>query len=135
MWDNSLESDDIFNEDESLVDNVDQLVAAPDKNSFIKIKYHWSEDPTKSDDWYLQQKRELNFNTRSINQELDLIFIGSTNCIFTDEFLSALEPRKQIQSIKLSHFSTLKLYGELDPNQYYIMGVDTAKSLTVSDFV
>ena len=135
MWNNSLDSDDIFNEDESLVENVDQLVAAPDKNSFVKIKYHWSEDPTKTEDWYLQQKRELNFDTRSINQELDLIFIGSTNCIFTDEFLSNLEPKKPIENIKLSHFSALKLYSELDPNQYYLVGVDTAKSLNVSDFV
>lgn len=135
MYSNALDSDDIFNEDESLVDNVNELVAAPDKNSFIKIRYHWSEDPTKSEDWYLQQKRELNFNTRSINQELDLIFIGSTNCIFTDEFLSNLQSKKPIENVKLSHFSSLKLYQPLDPNQYYLMGVDTAKSLTVSDFV
>lgn len=129
MWDNALESDDIFNEDESLVENASELVASPHTNSFIKIRYHWSEDPTKSEDWYLQQKRELNFNTRSVNQELDLIFIGSTNCIFDDDYLSNLQSKKPIDTIKLSHFCNLKLYSELDSNQYYLVGVDTAKSL------
>jgi hypothetical protein len=136
MWSNSLDSDDIFNEDETLVDNAKELISSPHTNSFIKIRYHWSEDPTKSEEWYTEQKRELNFNTRSINQELDLIFIGSTNCIFDDDFLSNLQSRKPIETIKLSHFSTLKLYSELDPNQYYLVGVDTAKSLIkVSDFI
>lgn len=131
MWENSLDSDVLFNEDESLVENASELVANPDTNSFIKICYHWSEDPSKSDDWYLQQKRELNFNTRSINQELDLMFIGSTNCIFDDDYLSSLQPKKPIETVKLSHFCNLKIYSKLDPNQYYLMGVDTAKSLVI----
>lgn len=130
MWSNAIDSNDIFNEDETIVDNVETHLKAPDKNSFIKIKYHWSEDPTKDEDWYVEQKRELNFDTRSINQELDLKFIGSTSCIFDDDLLSNLQSRKPKELIKLGHYSTLKLFSYLDPNEYYIIGVDTAKSLT-----
>lgn len=129
MWNNALDSDDIYNEDETLVENSDRLIEAPDKNSFIKIKYHWSEDPTKDDAWYVEQKRELNFDTRSINQELDLLFIGSTTCIFDDEFLSKLTPSKPKKTIDLSHFSKLKLFEPIYNDRYYLVGVDTAKSL------
>ena len=130
MWGNSIDSDDIYNEDGSIVDNANEIVATPDKNGFIKIKYHWAEDPTKNDNWYTEQKRDLNFNKRSINQELDLIFIGSTTCIFDDDYLSRLQSNKAKLNVKLSHMCELKLYKELDPAQYYLIGVDTAKSIT-----
>ena len=137
MWNNALDSDDLYNEDESLVDNADSLIDSPDKNSFVKVKFHWSEDESKDEAWYTEQKRELNFDTRSINQELDLLFIGSTTCIFDDNFLSKLNPVKPYKSISLSHFSTLKLYDEINSSTYYLVGVDTAKSLfnTNGDFV
>lgn len=130
MWNNAIDSDDLFDEDERVVDAAPEIIKHPDKNGFVKVRYHWSEDPTKSEEWYNEQKRELNFNVRSINQELDLIFIGSTTCIFDDEYLSRLQSRKPVEVIPLSHQTRLKVYHRLDPNRYYLIGVDTAKSIT-----
>ncbi len=130
MWNNSVKSDDIFDEEGNFIHHSDTFVAEPNRNGFISVSYHWSEDPSKDQEWYEKQKRELNFDARSINQELDLLFIGSTSCIFDDEFLSKLSPRKPITTLDLNHFSKLKLYEEIDSKDYYIIGVDTAKSLT-----
>ena len=130
MWNNSVCSDDIFDENGNFIKNSDIFVNDASKNGFIKTVYHWSEDPSKDNNWYESQKRELNFDTRSINQELDLLFIGSTSCIFDDEFLSNLSPKKPTSIVELNHFSKLKLYEEIDNLDYYIIGVDTAKSLT-----
>ncbi len=130
MWNNSVKSDDIFDEQGNFVSNADTVVAEPSLNGFINVSYHWSEDPSKDQEWYEKQKRELNFDTRSINQELDLLFIGSTSCIFDDDFLSKLSPQKPIDVLELTHFSKLKLYEHINSTNYYIIGVDTAKSLT-----
>lgn len=130
MWNNSVCSDDVFNEEGDFIKDSDMFVNESSKNGFINIIYHWSEDPSKDNNWYENQKRELNFDVRSINQELDLLFIGSTNCIFDDDFLSKLSPKKPIYNINLNHFSQLKIYEELNSSDYYIVGVDTAKSLT-----
>lgn len=100
------------------------------KNGFVRVRYHWSEDPVTDDEWYLKQKKDLNFDKRLINQELDLLFIGSTSCIFDDDFLSELKPKKPIEILHFSHFTKFKLFEELNPNDYYLIGLDSAKSLT-----
>jgi len=87
MWQNGIDGNDIFDENDSFIKNADQFVNNLNTNGYIKIEYHWSEDPTKDDAWYKHQCRILNFNQRKINQELDLLFIGSTSCIFPDNFL------------------------------------------------
>jgi hypothetical protein len=130
MWSNAVDSDDIFDESDNVQDDITNIINSPDKNGFVKVRYHWSEDPTKSEEWYTEQKRELNFDTRSINQELDLLFIGSTTCIFEDKFLAALRPKQPLRKKQLSYYSHLKLYGTINTNDYFIIGVDTAKSLT-----
>jgi hypothetical protein len=130
MWNNSISSDELFDEEGNFISNSDECVNDQTKNGFISAIYHWSEDPSKDEAWYQKQKRELNFDTRSINQELDLLFIGSTTCIFDDDFLSKLSPAKPIDILQLGHFSKLKMYEEINNQDYYIIGVDTAKSLT-----
>lgn len=136
MVQNAISSDDIFDENNNFVDYADELVNDPVRNGFIKIKYHWSEDPGKDENWYLEQKRDLNFDTRKINQELDLLFVGSTSCIFSDEFLGELKPSKPVDRIRLPHGTHFNLFthrSDLDKTDYYILGCDTAKSL-VGDF-
>ena len=92
MNERAIQSDDLFvmNEETGLedwTDEPDEIMSDPTKNSFIKIRYHWSENPLRTKEWYEQQKKELNFDQRKINQELDLLFVGSTNCIFDDDTL------------------------------------------------
>lgn len=130
MYTNSTDSDDIFDDDENYAPNVQELLDDPHKNGFIKIDYFWHEDPTKDEKWFINAKKDLNFDTRRINQEINCLFVGSTGCIFDDELLAQLVPKKPIEKIELPHFSKLNVYQELDPLDYVIVGVDTAKSLT-----
>jgi len=49
-WENSVDSDFIFENDVWRKNvNVDEIVTNPSKNSFIGIKFHWSEDLTKDE--------------------------------------------------------------------------------------
>ena len=132
---NAIDSDEIFVQtfdgyenwrDEKL---VQQKLLDSSKNSFIRVKFHWSEDPTKNQEWYEEQCRELD-DERMVNQELDLIFVGSTNCIFSDKIISSFKSR----NYKLINFPRdqvdMKIFkDELDPLDFYIVGVDTASSI------
>jgi len=135
MYDKAVESDNLFIVDsesgiEDWDENVDTTIADSSKNSFIRVRYHWSEDPTKDIAWYERQKKELNFNTRQINQELDLLFVGGTNCIFDDETLQKFIYAPRSSVIDLQNQSKLDLYiNEFDIKDYYLVGVDTASSI------
>jgi len=61
------------------------------------------------------------------------MFIAGTACIFEDDYLLLLKPTKPIETIPLSHMCKLKLYRPLNPYDFYLVGVDTARSL-VGDF-
>ena len=134
MWQNGVDSLDIFDDHNLIIEDVaPAAVDNPEKNGFVRIEFHWSEDPNKDDAWYLEQKRDLNFDTRMINQELDLVFVGSTNCIFDDEFLGSLNATAPADRLKLNHGCEIKLFNHrnnLDKTDYLIIGADTAKSLT-----
>ena len=131
MYNYSVDSDEIFDDDNNFIDEADSLVNNPERNGFIRVKFHWSEDSEKDENWYKEQCRDLNFDTRSINQELDLVFVGSTNCIFSDEFLSQLRHQKPSNIITLPHSCHLRLFTEIfNSNDYYLIGVDSAKSIT-----
>jgi len=137
MYDRAIDSDILFTTKENneliedWVETADNLVNDPSKNSFIKIKYHWSEDPSKDLAWYEKQKKELNFNQRKINQELDLLFVGGSDCIFDDETLQKMVFTKRDNLINLKHQTKLDLFNStLDQKDYYLIGVDTASSIT-----
>lgn len=133
-WSNSISSDLLFKETEDNVEewneNCEELIADPSKNGFISIKYHWSEDSSKDENWYTEQCRELD-DRRKINQELDLIFVGSSNCIFEDDLLSKFKSMRPIGSYNCPYETTLQIYEKnLNPKDFYIIGVDTARSLS-----
>ena len=134
LWGNSTDSDELFIENEDVLEKNNQdIIDDETKNGYARIRYHWSEDDGKDEAWYIKQKRRFNFDTRKINQELDLLFVGGTNCIFEDEFLEKLVPKKPIYKIDIGMNSYLKFYKELNPLDYYLVGVDTAASM-VGDF-
>lgn len=132
MWTNAVDHDEVFDENNNLIIKThDEILETfPDKNGFVRIKYHWSEDPSKDEKWYENQKRLMNFDTRRINQELDLVFLGTDQCIFPDEVISELKPVKPKRRIRLLDNHYLKVFKDLDPDNYYIIGIDTAKSVT-----
>jgi hypothetical protein len=130
MWSNAVDDDEILDGDK-FVPNAEEYINDVNKNGFVKVKYHWSEDETKDENWYIQQKREMNFDIRKINQELDLLFVGSSTCIFDDDFLGKLSPKKPVKNIYLKYNNKLKMYIDtFDPYDFYLIGIDTAKSIT-----
>jgi len=135
MHEKSVQSDDLFVSDsetgfEDWSDDSDEVVNDPVKNSFIRVRYHWSENPLRTKEWYEQQKKELNFDQRRINQELDLLFVGGVDCIFDDDTLQKFVFINKSASIDLKNQVKLDLYKtDLDPKDYYLIGVDTASSI------
>jgi hypothetical protein len=135
-WGNAVESDELFvPNDHGLEDwnpdiDIDETVKDMSRNTFIRVRYHWSEDPTKDEQWYLEQCQELG-DQRKVNQELDLLFVGTTQCIFEDETLAAFEAKTPVTTLPCPHHSKLDIFvNELDKNDWYIIGCDTAQSLT-----
>ena len=102
-------------------------------NNFTKIKIHYSELPDTS--WVEEEKRRLNYYTsiegkRRWNQEYELLFLGSKDTIFPDDIIQELEPVKPKHIIDLGQNIQLKLWiDNFDENNWYIFGIDTAKSI------
>lgn len=127
VYQNSVKFDDIYDyENKRLHENYQQEFLKEEKNSFISVVLHWSE--FRSQEWYEQQRKELNFNQRKISQELDLSFLGSDTCIFSDEVISQLIPKKRMGKITLPYGCELDLFDEIDPEEKYYLGIDTAMS-------
>lgn len=129
-WTKSVDSDLLFDKSDWKKDiDIPKIVNDPSKNLFVGIKYHWSEDISKNQRWYDRQCQEIS-DQRIINQELDLLFVGTSNCIFSDQMLSSFTTIKPIDNITTLNGATLDIYqNEFDYNDYYLVGVDTAESL------
>lgn len=138
-WEGAVESDDLFTFNDQGHEiwrtdtNIDNIVSDPGRNTFIRVQYHWREDSRKDEKWYREQCQEL-ADKRLINQELDLIFVGSSNCIFDDDTLGKIKEMDPLSLISCPHGSQLRIFQEkLDPTDYYIIGCDTAESLQGAD--
>jgi len=111
MWENAIDDSYVFAGDSDLLrpdymQAYQEAVSSELKNGFIRIKYHWSEDPEKDEQWYLEQCRELNWDERAIAQELDLEFRASTECVFPDDVLKAIKPESPKFYVNLSEVET-----------------------------
>lgn len=146
MWSNAIDSDEMFELDntstlpdetnnnliyERFKPDSDKIIRKIGSNGFVKIEFHWSEDPRKDDEWFEEQRKQLNYNKRKISQEYDIKFVGGTNNPFDDDVLEKLQEAvtPPIGYLDLPHATRLKLFKEIDPNDYYLIGVDTASSI------
>jgi len=128
----SVKFDDIYNyETKKLYDGFEKEIDDPEKNAFISMKILWS-DTHRDQDWYNRQCKELNFNQRKINQELDLVFLGSSTSIFSDDVISKLVPKKETHKLQLPFGNYMSMYSELIPGEVYLLGVDTAMSAGIN---
>lgn len=128
IWQRSTISDEIFIDDLKLKKDYAKILKQDkEKNNFCKIKIHWSETG-KDEEWYANQVKELNFNMRSVNQELNLVFLGSNNAVFDDEIIQTFEPLSQVNTLVLAFGEKIELIEELDPNGHYSIGVDVSAS-------
>lgn len=129
VWSRAWDSSEIFLTDSvKPIEEANELLNSQDnRNNFIKFKIHWSET-NKNEAWYKQQIKELNFNMRKVSQELDLVFLGSSNAVFPDEVLEVFKPLDLLSTITMAYGESFKLIKEIDPTRTYLLGVDTAAS-------
>lgn len=128
----SVKFDDIYDyETKKLYDGYEKVMQDPEKNAFISMKILWS-NTHRDQDWYNKQCKELNFNQRKINQELDLVFLGSSTSIFNDDIISKLIPKKAMDTLQLPFGQEMQLFSKLLPGELYLLGVDTAMSAGVN---
>lgn len=135
IYSNAVQFDDIYDyENDKLYENYQEEFEKDGKNAFLSLTLHWSE--TRSEEWYEEQKKELNYDTRKINQELDLVFLGSENSIFDDSVIAKFIPKKHVQKFDLTFNSHFYMYTEeLPKDGFYILGIDVASSTGInSDF-
>ncbi len=128
MFENSTNIDDIYDfENKKLYENFQEVLDEEHKNSFISVQIHWSET-NRDEKWYKEQCRELNFNKRRINQELDLAFLGSASSIFDDEVILKMVAKKASFEMQLPHGLKFKMFADIEPGEVYLAGVDSSAS-------
>jgi len=118
---------------EKLLEKI--LQENPYRNNFVRIKLHWSEFPDRDETWAENIKREIEYYTspegkRRWNQEYDLLFLGSEQSLFDDDIISKFESKKHKYTIDVGYGAKVKFWEDLNENDYYVIGIDTAKSVT-----
>ena len=97
----------------------------------VLLKIHWSETD-RDEEWYKTQCKDLNFIQRRINQELDLMFLGSKTSIFNDDVIAELKIKKPHHEFTLPYGHKFKMFSEINPNEVYYIGADTSASTGAS---
>jgi hypothetical protein len=101
----------------------------PDRSAYIPVKIHWSEIPGYDDKWYEKQRAINNYDERTMNQEYELLFVGSSDSIFEDNVIKLLQDDNLAgKPIKENKFPEGYIHWYDIPNSEnkYIVGVDTA---------
>ena len=135
LWIRSWDYEEIFDFDkEKPLSNANEIVnSSEEKNNFVRLKIHWSETG-KDEAWYKQQIKELNFNMRKVNQELNLVFLGSAYTVFPDEVLAEFEPMAPAAKIDVGYGMEFNIFEDINriisenKDEIFILGVDTAVS-------
>jgi len=129
---NSVRIEDIYDfENKKMFNNYLAEFDKPDCNDYISVTIHWSETH-RDEEWYKQQCKDLNNNKRRINQELNLAFLGSSSSIFDDDIIAQLEVKKANETFELPFGNKFKLFGEINKNRVYLLGVDSSASTGAS---
>jgi len=135
LWIRAWDYEEIFDFNKEIpIPNADEILnSSEEKNNFVRVKIHWSETG-KDEAWYKQQVKELNFNMRKVNQELNLVFLGSEYTIFDDQVLAEFEPVAPVAKINMGYGNTFTLFEDINEilennkDEIFILGVDTAVS-------
>jgi hypothetical protein len=101
----------------------------PERSAYLPVKIHWSEIPGYDDAWYEKQRAINSYDERTMNQEYELLFVGSSESIFDDEIIKILQDEKTAQEPiqeKLFPEGYIRWFDIPDNNSRYIVGIDTA---------
>ena len=108
-----------------------ESITDPDRSAYIPVKIHWSEIPVYDDKWYEKQKALNNYDEKSMNQEYELLFLGSSDSIFPDDTIKRLQD-ESLASIPISETTLpdgyIYWFEEVDNDKRYVVGIDTATS-------
>ena len=96
------------------------------RNGYVLVKLNWWEVFDKK--WYEDQKRLLNFDKRKIAQEVDLVFLGSSTSVLSDDIIAKMKPATQYTEKQLFNNIKIHFFDDLDPSHVYVIGVDVAAS-------
>lgn len=96
--------------------------AVNNKNNFYPVKIPWYERPDRDDTWKQKMKRDLTL--QSWNQEFECKFLGSSNTLIEGDMLERIETQSPSTH---KYNGAMLIYEEPQPNEFYILGVDSAK--------
>ena len=96
------------------------------RNGYVLVKLNWQE--VFDDEWYREQVKLLNFDKRRIAQEIDLVFLGSSTSVLSDEVISKMKPVIEYTEKVLFNNIKINFLKDLEPDHVYIIGVDVAAS-------
>ncbi len=108
--------------------------AEADRSKYKPIKFHWSEVPDYTEEWFKNKTKGL--DTRTIAQEYNLEFLGSTSSFFDDEIIRKLQDPALDVTPKKVHLLlnyNLSVFEPFNPAYTYLIGVDSATAFG-SDF-
>lgn len=96
---------------------------------FFPFRIHWKNIPqlASDPDWYKNQCKLFNNDSRKIQQELELKFISTTGSFFSAEIVEKLQELEvePIDKIRMYNGEIWK-FSEPVPERFYLIGVDTA---------
>jgi len=119
-------------EDERLIDDLEFIKGDEKVITFIPeeqeelIKQGYK--PTSS--WYRRECKNLLNDKQRIAQELEGIFVGSSNTVVPDEYILRQEQTNECEPIRFEEFDrNLWIWKDPEPNHKYIMGVDVSSGM------
>jgi len=93
------------------------------KNNYYPVKISWYERPDRDDKWKQDTLKDCGSMARFL-QEYDCRFLGSSNTLIEGDMLERIETQT---ATTLKYNGAMLIYEEPTPNDFYIMGVDSAK--------
>lgn len=126
------------------IDKIREYMYDNSRNDFLHIRYTWQELGLDAK-WYEQQCRDLNYDWRLINREVNLQWTRTADNAVFDEiqmeelnriirapisnYLVRVKERLHDENVETLRDYAFKLYHELDRTKEYAIGVDVAAGL------
>ena len=103
-----------------------------EESAYTPLRIHWSEIPTKTQEWY-NAEREKYVGAQDIdrimNQEYDLVFLGSEDSVLPDHVVKQLQDKRYaadpLKTIEYPH-GYISYFDMIDNEKRYVVGVDTS---------
>ena len=107
-------------------DECYEILNRDGRNGYVLVQLNWQE--VFDDEWYHEQVKLLNFDKRRIAQEIDLVFLGSSTSVLSDEVISKMKSVNNYTEKLLFNNIKIHFLKDLEPDHVYIIGVDVAAS-------